>query len=358
MPAAGTITLTQNSTAVTGSGTAFTAAVAAGGFIVATVGGTAYTLGVLSVQSNTALTLSQPYQGPTTAGLSYDYVPMAVLNLITSALAQQVSYAIRGLNLDKDNWQQVFSVTGNATINLPDGSSFTGPTWRSITDSLNSKAAAGNNNDITGLIGLVNVVETVGPPNPSGTTGAYNNAPAFRSVIKGRGGNASSKGGFFALSCGEQVGSNVYGLLTMDWVGYGTKYWNFYGSGNANAPGSWVNGSDERHKSNIQEVQNPLAAVLSWRGCTYDKKDGDAEVGLIAQDVEKFCPIAVFNIGRRTFSDGQVIEDFKSLNTSGVAAAYHTEAVKALFSLVELALTDPETALKHIDEIKQAVVKP
>ncbi|MCV9863310.1 phage tail protein, partial [Salmonella enterica subsp. enterica serovar Senftenberg] len=41
---AGTLTLTNNTDAVTGSGTAFTAELAAGDFIVVTVGGIPYTL--------------------------------------------------------------------------------------------------------------------------------------------------------------------------------------------------------------------------------------------------------------------------------------------------------------------------
>lgn len=354
MPA-GTIALTNNSAAVTGTGTSFTTELKANDFIVAVVGGVTYTLGVQSVNSATGVTLITAYNGPTASGVTWIAVPNAALVGITAQVAADVAKAIRGLNLDKANWQQVYSAAGNITVTLPDGTQYSGPSWNSITTALNVKAASGNNNDITALNAVVNTIEIVGPSNPSGSTGSYNNAPGIRSTVKGRGANTSSKGGFVALSCGEQVGSNIYGLITVDWAGYGTKYWNFYGSGNANAPGSWVNGSDERHKSNIECVKNPLRAVLSWRGCTYDKQDGDSEVGLIAQDVEAFCPSAVINIGRREFSDGKVIEDFKSLNTAGVSAAYHTEAIKSLFSLVELALTQPDLALQHIDEIKASI---
>ncbi|MCG7388686.1 tail fiber domain-containing protein [Pantoea sp. ACRSB] len=361
MPA-GTITLTNNSTSVTGSGTSFTTELKANDFIVAIVGGVTYTLGVKSVDSATGVTLITAYNGSTASGIAWTAVPNAALVGITAQVAADVAKAIRGLNLDKANWQQVFSALGNITVTLPDGNQFTGPSWPSVISSINSKASSGSNGDITALNGIVNTLEIVGPANPSGSSGSYNNSPSFRATIKGRGANSSTKGGFAALSCGEAIGASggngVYGLITLDWAGYGSKYWNFYVSGNANAPGSWVNGSDERHKSNIECVKNPLTAVLSWRGCTYDKLDGDSEVGLIAQDVESFCPKAVINIGRREFSDGKVIEDFKSLNTAGVAAAYHTEAIKALFSLVELALTEPDTALKHIDEIKATILTP
>ncbi|MGS8589371.1 phage tail protein, partial [Salmonella enterica subsp. enterica serovar Infantis] len=51
-----TLTLTNNTDAVTGSGTAVTAELAAGEFIVVTVGGIPYTLPVEAVNNNTALT--------------------------------------------------------------------------------------------------------------------------------------------------------------------------------------------------------------------------------------------------------------------------------------------------------------
>ncbi|KUQ52960.1 hypothetical protein AWI17_02040 [Enterobacter asburiae] len=136
--------------------------------------------------------------------------------------------------------------------------------------------------------------------------------------------------------------------------GTGAKMWSFNYDGSATSQGAWVNGSDERHKSNIEPVAQPLAAVLSLRGVTYDIQDGGRGVGLIAQDVEKWCPDAVKTYGDRKFSDGTVIENFKFLDTSGVAAAYHTEAIKELFNLVELALNDPEKARDVIKAVKDA----
>lgn len=121
------------------------------------------------------------------------------------------------------------------------------------------------------------------------------------------------------------------------------KSWFFEpNSGNATAPGSWVNGSDERHKSNIEIVGNALEAVCSWRGVTYDKKDGGREVGLISQDVEKDCPEAIIE-QERTFNDGEVVEDFKYLNTAGVSAAYHTEAIKELSTMVKILQEEVKT---------------
>lgn len=137
---AGTLTLTNNSAAVTGSGTAFTTELAAGDFIVVTVGGIPYTLAIKTVNSNTSLTLVSSYTGPTQAGAAWYAVPRVAMNLLTAALVAQSAEALRGLNYDKQNWQSIFSGTGNVTVTLPDGSSFTGPAWNSFTTALNGKA--------------------------------------------------------------------------------------------------------------------------------------------------------------------------------------------------------------------------
>ncbi|MFK8823785.1 phage tail fiber protein [Citrobacter freundii] len=144
---AGTLTLTNNSAAVAGSGTAFTTEVAAGDFIVVTVGGVPYTLPIKSVESGTALTLVSNFTGPTQSGSAWSAVPRVALNMVTAALVAQSAEALRGLNYDKQNWQQVFSGTGNVTVKLPDGSSFTGPAWGGL-------AKKGANADITSLTGL------------------------------------------------------------------------------------------------------------------------------------------------------------------------------------------------------------
>lgn len=176
MPA-GTITLTNNSAAVTGTDTSFTTELAANDFLVVVVGGVTYTLGVKSVESNTELTLAAAYNGPTTTGLAWTPVPNATLVGITAQVAADVAKAIRGLNLDKNNWQQVFSGTGNVTVNLPDGSQFTGPSWGNITTALNSKASSGANSDIKSLSGLTTALSIA-----QGGTGAKNAADAVKNL--------------------------------------------------------------------------------------------------------------------------------------------------------------------------------
>ncbi|MDU1433888.1 MAG: phage tail protein, partial [Citrobacter freundii] len=183
---AGTLTLTNNSAVVAGSGTAFTTEVAAGDFIVVTVGGVPYTLPVKSVESGTALTLVSNYTGPTQSGAAWSAVPRLALNMVTAALVAQSAEALRGLNYDKQNWQQVFSGTGNITVRLPDGSSYTGPAWGGITTALSDKAdktaladyaKKGSNSDITSLSGLTTALSV-----KQGGTGGDNKTGACKGI--------------------------------------------------------------------------------------------------------------------------------------------------------------------------------
>jgi len=128
MPA-GTIALTNNSATVTGTGSSFTTELKVNDFLVSTVGGVAYTLGVKSIESNTSLTLIEKYTGPSASGQSWTPVPYGTMAAITAQLAAQVTYAVRGLNLDKANWQKIFSSDQSITVSLPDLNTFTGPSW-------------------------------------------------------------------------------------------------------------------------------------------------------------------------------------------------------------------------------------
>ena len=158
---AGTLTLTNNDRYVTGTGTTFTTDLKAGDFIVSVVGGVTYTLPVETIDDNTGLALVSSYTGPTQSGLAWYAVPRLAMNLVTAALVAQSAEALRGLNYDKQNWQLIFSSSGDVTIKLPDGSSFTGPAWGGITTTLSNisqalqgKAGSGENSDITSITGL------------------------------------------------------------------------------------------------------------------------------------------------------------------------------------------------------------
>lgn len=137
-----------------------------------------------------------------------------------------------------------------------------------------------------------------------------------------------------------------------DTGGYGWEFRNQDGTLHGN--GAYVVDSDIRIKSDIKRVDNALKAVINWRGVTYQRKDVESrEVGLIAQDVEPWAPEAVSTGIHTSYDQKTQIKDFKSLNYSGLTAAFHTEAIKQLLDLVDLALTDPESAKATIAALKK-----
>lgn len=399
---AGTITLTNGSAAVTGSGTTFTTDLKVGDFVTATAGGTFYSLIVAAIASNTSLTLNLAYTGPTTGSLAWAAVPAQTLAAITAQIVVESTKALRGLNFDKANWQAIFSGTGNVTVTLPDLSSWTGPAWNSLSNSLATKAdlvsgAVAISQGGTGQKTATAAWNSLAQYGSSSTTAARGDdsrlntvggksGGAITSAITVTGSATAGPTAGLAVDAGErnrvEINNTASGGSTGNPVGWtvyrwydeltqtgirragntsiqsyfiamtGAGSWEFLKSGSATAPGSWVNGSDERHKTKIMAVPDALASVLSWRGATYVKKDGAAEVGLIAQDVEKACPVAVSTNGDRTFQDGTVIPEFKYLNTSGAAAAFHTEAIKSLFSIVEMLALDNPEVLALVDKIK------
>ncbi|MDP9659710.1 UNVERIFIED_ORG: hypothetical protein J2X95_001596 [Enterobacter mori] len=396
---AGTITLTNGSAVVGGSGTSFATELAAGDFIVSTVGGVPYTLPVKTVDSDTQLTLVSNFTGPTQSGAAWSAVPRVALNMVTAALVAQSAEALRGLNYDKQNWQQVYSAAGNITVKLPDGTTFNGPSWKYLSDNMATKSggAVPVNQGGTGSttesgartnLGLGNsAIRDVGAA--AGTVAAGDDS-RLNTVDQKAGGKITSpitvQPGIngnpgFSVNSGDNGGGGLMnnGISLVVASGYnpntgnyvnlikGTWYtgeWSFGGArgGGANfdnvtlnlkgsnqegmvtwvfhsngaATGNWVTASDERIKENVTVIADPLMKMQQLRGVEWDRLDTPAHgYGFIAQEVEKAFPDAVKSYGKTTLRNGTEIEDVKSVDTFGVAAALHHEAILALMVKVE-----------------------
>jgi len=412
MPA-GTIALTNNSTAVTGTGTSFTAELKANDFVVAVVGGVAYTLGIKAVDSNTALTLAQAYTGPAASGLAWTPVPFGTMTAITAQLAAQVTYAVRGFNLDKANWQQVYSASGNITVTLPDGSQYNGPSWNSVAGSVTGKMDKSQNlNDVADKatartnLGLKNSAtrdvgtalgtvaagddERLGTVNgKSGGTIAGNvsvslllTAPAIGKIsgldqIMNTQGTylnwnrtGLSGGSDFVNNRGGGQGGFRFRSVNADNSAVLADY-TLQTTGVALAPNGWITGSDERIKEDIKDVDPEFAlnAVIKMRHVTYkmrDKPDGDGgwikgirSAGYLAQDLRKYLPDVVMEA-----SDGAsysfrgeddkivTISDMLSIDPGKAAAALHGSAIKRLYELLQekdSVIAELQSRMKAID---------
>ncbi|WP_405125391.1 tail fiber domain-containing protein (plasmid) [Pseudomonas marginalis] len=328
---AGTLTLTNNSAAVGGSGTAFTTELAAGDFILVIVGGVPYTLPVKTINSNTSLTLVSNFTGPTQSGSAWSAVPRVAMNLVTAALVAQSAEALRGLNYDKQNWQQVFSVSGNVTVKLPDGSSFTGPAWGGITASLDAKMNKDQNlNDLTNKttarnnLGLGNAaVANVGTS--SGTVAAGNDSRL--GTVNGMSGgiitgNVALEATAFTLSAADVAnswffpiifrsgqGTNVnmaqiyhsnQGININTGLNTGTSKFNtFSANGNYSCQGNitcvaLTQTSDRDKKENIENIDDALSKIQKLNGVTYNFIDtGMPSAGVMAQELLEVLPEAI-----------------------------------------------------------------
>ncbi|ECC9539738.1 tail fiber domain-containing protein [Salmonella enterica subsp. salamae] len=379
---AGTLTLTNNSAAVSGSGTDFSTELASGDFIVVTVGGIPYTLPVKTVNNNTSLTLVSVYTGPTQSGAAWSAVPRVALNMVTAALVAQSAEALRGLNYDKQNWQQVYSAAGNITVKLPDGTTFTGPSWKYLSDNMATKSggAVPVNQGGTGSTTASGALTNLGLGNSAtrdvgttaGTVAAGNDA-RFNTIDKKTGGAVNgyitsytqpsvtegSVGGLIrsllrwangtdaavcALYSQMAEDGSLSGNIQVADTTSGT-IWSFIKSnGNAVAPGAWVPNSDGRLKDGVTRIEDPLNKMKMLKGCSWTRKDtGQWGIGFIAQDVKKIFPQAVTKDGDRQLPDGTVVEGVLSPDTYGVAAALHHEAILEIMEKIEKLQTHLET---------------
>jgi hypothetical protein len=366
MPA-GTITLTNNTTSVNGSGTAFSTELKANDFLVAVVGGTTYTLGIKSVESATALTLTTVYGGPTSSGLAWTPIPNGTLVGITAQIAADTARAIRGLNYDKQNWQQVYSASGNITVTLPDGSTYAGPSWKYLSDNMATKAngAVPLTQGGTGLISpfgneentfcqgndsRLNTIDGKNGGTISGgittTTGDYQSNRSYSSELNQYGGLFRSR----LYVNGYVKGEAYLGIVTIGAIrkavlsvaqdpGQGSQIANsfyFDMNGNATSPGAWIPNSDGRLKNKVARIADPLGKMTLLKGCTWMRLDtGLWGIGFIAQDVAEAFPEAVHAGEDRELPDGTTVEKVLSPDTYGVAAALHHEAILALMDQVE-----------------------
>lgn len=125
-------------------------------------------------------------------------------------------------------------------------------------------------------------------------------------------------------------------LNVSDGAGSNASY--IFGSDGIARCQEWRSTSDERVKSNIERISDPLSKMKNIKGVSWVlETNGSTGYGFIAQDVEKDFPEAVSETKASpvTLRDGSVLDNVKSVNTTGVAAALHHEAILELMKQIE-----------------------
>lgn len=371
MPA-GTIAVTNGSSTVAGTGTSFTTELKAGDFIGVIVGGTPYTLIVAAIASDTQLTIGSSFAGPTTSGLAWNAVPASLLYAVTQQIMNDMGTALRGMNSQLVNWQKIYSDTPSVTVERPDRTNFTGPSWGYMASQYASKAnqddvllKADNLNSVADKVksrtnlGLGDAAtKSVG--NTSGTVCAGDDSrlstidgkssgkvagtsielfadyttsgdiygPRFKSSYTN---SPTNSGASFSLWSELIRGAYLQGTLALESNWGVSKTWYFRENGNAYAnAGNWISqGSDIRVKENFSEIDSPREKLRAIRAGTwnymYEGSGGKFGIGLIANDIAKIYPDAVYDTGERKLQDGTSVKDVLSVEAgdSGVSVALH-----------------------------------
>ncbi|AHE73315.1 hypothetical protein M942_19920 [Enterobacter ludwigii] len=219
---AGFISLKNNSTAVTGSGTDFKTDLAEGDFIIATVGGVTYTLPVKTITDATNLIMAREYNGPAQGNIAWTAMPRDTLNSISAQIAADTAYAIRSRILEINNWYQLLETNGDVTIKMADGSTYTGPSWLKICDLANASdlskiqpLADQIHRDATQVAGDKTAADNSAKAASASASGAASSATAAKGSADTAGGSATAA----AKSASDAAGSATAAKNSADTAG-------------------------------------------------------------------------------------------------------------------------------------------
>ncbi|EPN8562616.1 HK97-gp10 family putative phage morphogenesis protein [Enterobacter hormaechei] len=328
------------------------------------------------------LTFRVGVTGPTQGGAAWYAVPRVAMNLVTAALVAQSAEALRGLNYDKQNWQRLFSASSNITVTLPDGSSFTGPSWQYMVNTVATKtngavpvnqggtggtdadiartnlyaAKSGDNEDITLIRGLKGRAQLWTDTDYStGTLVSYTGTivgaivRATTSIVATSTYAASASFGYWIDA--NSIGSSGPALAS---TGSQQNRWLFR---NSSGVISTANGditpsaSDERVKNIIREITEEEAVdfISGLKPIRYTFKwaPEKIKVGYSAQNIEtldsELISVSALTVIDPVSGESKTFEDGKIIDPGEVGAAYLVPVVKQLLRRLD----DLENAMRN-----------
>ena len=130
----------------------------------------------------------------------------------------------------------------------------------------------------------------------------------------------------------HEYSANELAIVTGNTRKFALSGGNLYHTGSIN---SNHNFSDERLKENIVVIPNALEKVNNLRGITFTRKDdGSVGTGLIAQELEKVLPEAVYDSKKIDSLENPDAEEYKAINY-GNTVGLLVEAIKELEARVK-----------------------
>lgn len=343
---AGTVSVQNGSTTVTGDGVDFAASSRVGDSFIGPDGAT---YEVANVASATVISILPAYKGATASGAAYAIMPV-------QGYDKMLSDAFNSLNNQFGPKLAALGTTGNYDI-LPTTKGGTGNT------NLNSFAKSGQNSDITSLSGLSTALSLsqggTGAKNRTDALialgampiagGSYNvrllsvgvaDTPATPANVQGSfsGWNAGAGGlsgeADFVCNRGNGTGGFAWWSVNLA-VNASGPIMTYSYSGNLTVPGTVTQGSDRRLKTNDVEITDGLDKVLQMRPVEFDRRamlsDQDYpfhESGFIAQELNEVLPILVTPGGTGTD------EEVWRVNYTGLIP-YLASAIKSQQSQIE-----------------------
>ncbi|WP_312583003.1 tail fiber domain-containing protein [Atlantibacter hermannii] len=415
---AGTIAI--SGAAVAGTGTNFTAAAnqVRAGQTLLVLTSPPQIFEIATVNSATSLTLTAAANPVIPAGTRYAILTTDALSV--DGLAQSIAQLVKDYDANSAAWEAFAGTTANQTVTVSiNGVSVTIPALGKLAVRATNGAvpvSQGGTGATTQAMALAALLGSSAVPVANGGTGATTAAEARRGLgleygttagtvaqgndtrlgtVNGKSGGsitgtveaviASAEPAFKSpLAATFQQGPNQFRnvlshivLASPDQVmihdAYGDsttiqartivqsasgvfKIYTYDHQGNATAPGSWVNNSDERLKTNIARVSEPLKKMRMLRGVTWDRVDGvQSGQGFIAQELKRVFPTAVFNSGEKLLPNGELLSDVLSVDLAGAAAALHHEAILALMDKNEAQQAEIAALKSDLEDLKKIV---